>query len=60
MKKNYFAGIIALIICMLAVIPATAEISARNTEENGKVTETVWLDDNGNPAAGPEGYARVR
>ena len=37
MKKNYFAGIIALIICMLAVIPATAEISARNTEENGKL-----------------------
>ncbi len=60
MKKNYLAGMIALIICMLAVIPAMAEISARNTEENGKVTETVWLDDNGNPAMGPEGYARVR
>ena len=60
MKKNYLAGIIALIICMLAIIPATGEITARNTEENGKVTETVWLDDNGNPAAGPEGYARVR
>ena len=60
MKKNYLTGITILIICMLAVFPAMGEISARNTEENGKITETVWIDNNGNPAAGPEGYACVR
>ena len=60
MKKNYLAGIIAFMILLLAAIPAVGEISARNTEENGKITETVWVDDSGNPAAGPEGYARVR
>ena len=47
-------------ILVLAAFPATGEISARNTEENGRITETVWTDDNGNPAAGPEGYARVQ
>ena len=60
MKKNYLTGIIAFVILILTVFPAMGEISARNTEANGKITETVWTDDNGNPAAGPEGYTRVR
>ena len=59
-KKNYLAGLIAIILCILAAFPAMSEISARNTEENGKITETVWLDDDGNPAPGPDGYARIR
>ena len=60
MRKNYLAGIIALMILILAAVPAMGEISAKNTEANGKITETVWVDDSGNPAAGPEGYARVK
>ena len=52
MRKNYLAGIIALMILILAAVPAMGEISAKNTEANGKITETVWVDDSGNPAAG--------
>ena len=39
---------------------ALGEATPRNNEENGKITETVWEDANGEPAAGPEGYAYVR
>ena len=60
MRKNYLAGVIVFMILILAAFPALGEISAKNTETNGKITETVWVDDSGNPAAGPEGYARVR
>ena len=47
-------------LCMLIPLTATGEVTARNTEENGKITETVWEDENGQPAAGPEGYYAVR
>ena len=51
---------IAIILGVLASCPAICEIHARNTEENGKVTETFWLDDSGNSVPGPDGYAIVR
>ena len=60
MRKNYLAGVIVFMMLILAAFPALGEISAKNTETNGKITETVWVDENGNPAAGPEGYACVR
>ena len=37
-----------------------ADSTPRNTEENGKIRETVWEYENGQPAAGPEGYYAVR
>ena len=44
------------------VIPFSAlgDVTARNTEESGRITVTVWEDENGQPAAGPQGYASVR
>ena len=36
------------------------EIKAQNITENGIIKETVWQDENGQPAAGPEGYANVK
>ena len=56
MKKRLAALITALVLCLLAPLCASAEVKARNIEKNGKITETVWEDEHGNPAAGPEGY----
>lgn len=39
---------------------ALGDVKARNTEENGKLTSTVFEDENGQPAAGPDGYTSVR
>ena len=47
-------------MCLAIPFAATGEVQARNTEEKGKIQETVWADENGTPAAGPEGYASVR
>ena len=48
---------------LLAAAPAAhgrAEITAESETEKGRVTRTVWRDENGNPAAGPEGCAEIR
>ena len=47
-------------LCLLIPFSAMCEVTARNTEENGKLKETVWEDENGDPAPGPEGYCIVR
>ena len=60
MKKRLAALITALVLCLLAPLCASAEVKARNIEKNGKITETVWEDEHGNPAAGPEGYYSVK
>ena len=59
-EKKFLAGIAALILCVLIPLYALGDINARNIEENGKIKETVWEDDNGQPVAGPEGYSTVR
>ncbi|MCR5566144.1 MAG: hypothetical protein K6F61_04775 [Clostridiales bacterium] len=59
-EKRLLAGITALVMCMVIPFSALGDVKSRNTEENGKITETAWEDDNGQPAAGPDGYAFVR
>ncbi len=61
MKKNkILAGITAIILCVSIPFAACGEVKSRNIEEKGKIRETVWTDEEGQPAAGPEGYASVR
>ena len=57
--KRILTVITTIILCITAAA-AAAEIHSRDIENNGKVTETVWLDDNDQPTTGPEGYASVR
>ena len=59
-EKRFLAGITALVLCLAISFSALGEIQSRNKEEKGKIKETVWTDEGGNPAAGPEGYASVR
>ena len=59
-EKRILAGITALVLCMMIPFAAMGDVKPRNTEENGKIRETVWEDENGQPAAGPEGYCSVR
>ena len=59
-KTGLLAGITALVLCMVLPFSALGEVKARNTEENGRITSTVWEDENGQPDAGPDGYAFVR
>ena len=51
---------IVILCCVLALSCGAAEVTAETTEANGKVTQIEWKDDEGRPAAGPEGYAKVR
>ena len=51
--------IAALLLC-LAAVTAGAEVTAKNTEKDGKLKETVWLNEKGKPAPGPDGYATVK
>ena len=59
-KTRILAGIAALALCAMIPFAAQGEIKSRNIEEKGKIKETVWTDENGEPAAGPEGYASIR
>ena len=58
--KRLLTGIAALVFCLMITLSACGEVKAVSSEENGKIKETVWQDENGQPAAGPEGYASVR
>ena len=58
--KRLLAGIVTMILCLAISLSATGEIQQHNTENNGKLKETFWTDENGQPAAGPEGYASVK
>lgn len=59
---NRVRRILVLATALLLLIPggSFAEVTAETQESNGRVTEITWKDENGNPAAGPEGYAIVR
>lgn len=59
-KKKLLAVITALALCLLIPLGAPAETKAVSREENGKIRETVWQDENGRTVPGPEGYASVR
>ena len=37
-----------------------AETTAESITEKGRIVSTVWKDETGSPAAGPEGYAEIR
>ena len=58
--KRILAGITALVLCLAISFAAIGEVKEKSTEENGKIKETVWEDENGKPAAGPDGYHAVR
>ena len=50
----------AALLLVTPGIQAVAEVTADKTESRGRVTEINWRDENGNLAAGPEGYATVK
>ena len=58
-RQRITAVLLAAVLCLLAPLGALAEIRAVDKEENGKIKQTEWVDDAGNPAAGPDGYAAV-
>ena len=51
---------IMLLLCLIFSSMSAAEVKSVNLEENGKIKETAWQDENGQQAAGPEGYASVK
>ena len=53
-------GILTAVFCTMAVCACLAEVKSEKTEANGKVTQIEWKDEEGKPAQGPEGYAKVR
>ena len=44
----------------MTAFAASGEAKEKSIEENGRVKETFWEDENGQPAAGPDGYYSVR
>lgn len=58
--KMIAAGIAALLLCTAAAAGAGGEARAVDTETNGRITQTDWLDENGQLTEGPEGYATIR
>ena len=58
--KRLLAAITALAICLMIPFAVYGEVKAVDIEEDGKIARTVWQDENGQPAAGPEGFAEVQ
>ena len=58
--KKLLAGITAMMLCVMIPFAAMGDVKPRNIEENGRIRETVWEDENGQRATGPEGYASVQ
>ena len=59
-EKRLLSGILALALCLAVCFAAGAEVKSHDTMANGKIKETAWTDENGNPAPGPDGYAYIR
>ena len=57
-KINVF--IMLVMAVLMAAGCAAAEAKPENTENGGRITETVWKNENGETVPGPEGYAIVR
>lgn len=58
--KRIIAGILVFLACFCTIAGAMAESHAVNTEENGRITETIWQNEQGDTVSGPDGYAIVR
>lgn len=58
-RKKGTAILLAAVLCLLVPLGALAGVRAVDTEENGKLKQTEWVDDAGKPAAGPDGYSAV-
>ena len=55
------AALAAAIVLLAAPMGGNAAgITEEKTDSNGRVTSVTWRDGNGQPAAGPEGYAEIR
>ena len=50
----------AILLLAAFMSGSTAEVTEEKKETGGKVTSVTWKDENGNPAAGPDGYAEIR
>ena len=50
----------AILLLAAFMSGSTAEVTEEKKETGGKVTSVIWKDENGNPAAGPDGYAEIR
>ena len=59
-KMKRLTGILTAVLCILAICAGLAEAKQEITEANGKVSQIVWKDENGETVTGPEGYAKVR
>ena len=58
MKRMILA--VAAVMLLMPLLTGLAEVTEERTEERGRVTSIIWKDENGNPAAGPDGYAEIR
>ena len=58
--RRIITGIVGFLLCAAFAAAAAGEAQPVDTVSNGRVTQTEWLDENGQPAAGPEGYAAVK
>lgn len=59
-EKRLLAGIVTAILCLTISFFAAGEVQQKDTVTSGKLKETVWTDENGQPVPGPEGYASVK
>ncbi len=59
-RNKILTAIITAALCFILPFVAMGETQARDIESNGRIKETVWTDESGQPAAGPEGYTTVR
>ena len=62
MKMIRRLTILTAAILLLAAFTGggTAEVTEEKKETGGRTTSVAWKDENGKPAAGPEGYAEIR
>ena len=59
MKRTIILAM-ALLLLLMPLHTGSAEVTEERTEERGRVTSVIWKDENGNPTAGPDGYAEIR
>ena len=60
LKTKRILTVITAITLSITAASAVGEIHSKDIESNGKIIETIWMDDNGQTTSGPEGYATVR
>ena len=60
MNGKRAATVLAVLLCVMMTISAFAELTTKETTKNGKPLEVTWVDEDGNTATGPDGYATVK